>query len=274
MNWTYIIFILIITTTIIFLCIKKNKDEFTMKKITMDIWKDNINMLTTYTSRARICVVCYDNRKNDDITKLKSINTTYCKKNGYDFKFYDKYNDENEYPQYWLKVKIMCDVLKSNKYDYVMWIDSDACFYNHNIRIENIFKCFGKNNIFVMSHDRETDGLSPFNAGVWIVNNNHHGLDFMNDWLNKYNSKEWTVHDKVKWVCKECADGVCKECPWGGKSYEQGSCLDLLSSDKYISNILYVDSSILQEISPSEYTFVLHFYGPEKSKIKDFIYAQ
>lgn len=80
MNWTYIIFILIITTTIIFLCIKKNKDEFTMKKITMDIWKDNINMLTTHTSRARICVVCYDNRKNDDITKLKSINTTYCKK--------------------------------------------------------------------------------------------------------------------------------------------------------------------------------------------------
>ena len=243
-------------------------------KVYVDKWVDKLNdksLSTQFYDKKRVCVVCYDDRKTIDyIDKLKIINKSYCDKHEYSFIFYDSYqNLETKYPPYWLKIKIVLDILKNNQYDYVMWIDSDACFYNLTVKIENIFATFGEDMVFVMSSDR-TDGLvgsrGIFNAGVWIVNNNSLGLEFMEEWLDKYNEKEWFMV-KDKWVCKQCFYDVCKQCIWAGKSYEQGSCDTLLTNKKYENKVIFLDPTILQGIIPHLYTFVLHFYGNYKSHI-------
>lgn len=221
----------------------------------------------------KVCIISADNRISEDITLLKNINQKYCDINGYDFKFYDndditKVNDNGcslyqSYPPYWWKVKMVYDMMINSDYDYLMWIDSDACFHNHTISVESLFQ---KNKIFIMSKDNPKY-TSQFNAGIWMVKNNKIGKRFMKSWLNKYEPSRW-YRKNNSWVCKYHF----LPCAWSGFYYEQGAGYHLMNSSEYSPYILQLSNKILQGYQkPTKNSYTIHFAGDDKKYIKSYV---
>nr|QBK91384.1 MAG: galactosyl transferase GMA12/MNN10 family protein [Pithovirus LCPAC302] len=217
-------------------------------------------------------MVSGDNRESDDIALLKQINQEYCNRNGYDFKFYDQSNMSrgmDQYCPYWRKVKYVHDFMCNNKlYEYLMWIDSDACFHDHDFRIENFFSA--KDIIFVMSRDN-SKYTGEFNAGVWAIKNNKKGRRFIKKWLSLYNPNKWykrrKFNDQLEWVCKD----FIFPCIWAGKYYEQGAGYNLMHTSEFSPYIMQLPWNALQHDNiPSKYSYTMHFAGDAKMNIKTY----
>jgi hypothetical protein len=214
-----------------------------------------LQLVNTNKPYKKCCVISGDNRTTKEILLLKNINKAYCKKNNYSFKFYK--NTTDLYPPYWWKVYIVYKIMLENNYKYIMWIDSDACFHNHNIKIENLFD---DQVIFIMAPDCY-NVPSPFNAGIWIVKNNKKGKKLISDWLNMYDKTKWYIKDN-KWICMDST--------WAGYYYEQGAFCKLMKNNSYKKNILKLPWEALQQhnVKPDNYAWTLHFAGnPSKQKI-------
>lgn len=61
------------------------------------------------------------------------INRSYCEKQGYTYIQYNDILDQSR-PASWSKIPIVKRHL--NEFDWIMWIDADAIFFNHDTRIE------------------------------------------------------------------------------------------------------------------------------------------
>ena len=81
----------------------------------------------------------------------ENINRKYCEKNNYDFKVVKNIDVEGRALQ-WCKVKVVSENMKD--YNYVIWIDSDAIFHNHNIQLESFINKSNKD-ILVCDDIRE-----------------------------------------------------------------------------------------------------------------------
>jgi hypothetical protein len=221
--------------------------------------------ITIHSNRSRCCVVCYDDRKDEKFEIMRTRTQRYCNTLDYDFKYYEKY-DANV-PPYWIKIKIIYDIMMTNEYDYVMWIDSDACVHNY-IAIPDIFKLGDENTFIVMAPDLPNSGLGSgreFNAGVWILKNNDIGKEFIADWLDLFETKlykYWKRNGK-KWTCHRY--GI--PCLWAGVSYEQGSGVHLMTDSKYQQGVLQLPYQAMQDIISNIYAFTLHFMGDKKEQI-------
>jgi len=253
---------------------EKYFDENGTKKynvLTLDQW----NRLKNFQNKKKLsnlkcCVVSGDDRINDEILLLKNINKKYCLKNNYDFIFFDKkmikdLDFENKYSPYWWKVALILKIMMESDYDYIMWLDSDACFNDHNFKLENLCSV-DKNIIFYMCSDN-IEWHSPFNAGVWIIKNDSRGKEFMLEWLNMYNSSKWTKN-KGKWSCKN----LFFSCRWAGDEYEQGACCKLINKEKYAPYVLNLPWQAFQHMhEPSKYSYVMHFADINKKHIKNYV---
>ena len=219
----------------------------------------------------KIAVVSYDNRSNQEIELLKNVNQTYCDKQGYDFYFFHQYPQEDIYPPYWLKVKMIQNFLKApHHYDYVMWMDSDACFHNHELRIEQLLSPNDSKNMFIKSSEL---GPFHFNAGIWMVQNSNLGHAFMQDWLDLYQKENWMMQKDGKWGCKAPLITIPHiytlkvKCPWSEFQYEQGSGNYLLNTEKYKDHYVHIDSEVMQKRTPYPRSFTIHFYLDAKKNI-------
>ena len=68
--------------------------------------------------------------------RTEQINRKYCEKHGYDFKvLHNIHPNTRDLHPAWSKLPHMCDILSD--YDYVVWIDGDAFFCNHDQKIED-----------------------------------------------------------------------------------------------------------------------------------------
>ena len=230
--------------------------------VSQHLWNKKIKNLTgpsSVVNKKRIALICYDNRQSDPkVLAFKDINEQYCQKQGYTFLFYNSYSpDDQQYPPYWLKVKILYDLIMTDQYDYLMWIDSDACIHNPEIKIENLFN-FDPEAVFVAS----PDPLTIFNAGVWVVKNNTLGRELMSDWIKMYDPSKWTKTASGKWSCQ----GM-----WGGIDYEQGSGRRLLLTPKYSPWVLFLPFKTLQYYRGNANSFTLHFMGELKERINHYL---
>lgn len=229
-----------------------------------DFIADSRSNTRTSSNKARCCVVCYEDRTKDEFKKTRRINQDYCDKMGYDFRYYTTYNAE--YPPYWMKVKIIHDILMSGKYQYVMWIDSDACIVTP-IPIERIFTLGDDNTFMVMTPDPPPHSCE-FNAGVWIVKNSTKGRNFMADWLNIYDRelhKYWSKSDD-KWICRQYKIIPCR---WGRGAYEQTTAVNAMIQPEYAPGILQLPHYAMQGHILNERAFSLHFMGNLTLKIMD-----
>jgi len=100
-----------------------------------------------------------------------AINRQYCKKHSYDFISYDRHLDPSRHPA-WSKIKAIHNHI--DDYDWIMWIDADAIFLNHNKRIEPLLDD-GYNIIISKTFDL-------INSGVFLIKgNNEWSKSFLDD---------------------------------------------------------------------------------------------
>ena len=108
----------------------------------------------------------------------EAVNRQYASSNGYIF-----FSDVKKYEQIidiinprshctWYKIHMInqllndFEMIKSKNLQYIMWIDADAIFINHDIKIENLIQKYGFLDLFI-SEDVNQGCL--INAGVLLI---------------------------------------------------------------------------------------------------------
>ena len=193
----------------------------------------------------KIAIVTFENRKGDEYIESHNKNIkSYCEKWNYDYLFYDICIHN----VYWCKMHYVLDALKSGKYDYVVWMDSDTIIKNLNISMDLIVNKYSSD-IFV-----SIDGGTAFCAGVFIIKNSLIGISYIEDCINSQ-QKDCIIKSENK------LKGF-----WAGMCYEQGV-MNTLIFDKYFKYTTCLPSHIIYNGYISETnelcdvdTFILHLY--------------
>lgn len=194
----------------------------------------------------KVAIITFENRNKEEYIEIHNKNILeYCKKWGYDYLFYDKC----EYNVYWCKMYYVLNALKSGKYDYVLWMDSDTIIKNKNISIDLIVNKYSSD-IFVSCDN----GLAAFCAGVFIIKNSNIGITYIEDCI-KSQQKNCIIKNTNK------LRGI-----WAGLCYEQGI-MNMLIFDKYYNYTTCLPSHIIHNGRLTENnnicdidTFILHLY--------------
>lgn len=148
------------------------------------------NLISKPTSK--ICVVMwYDNNISDYADICYELNKKYCQKYGYDIIKDNTVRLINRKPHY-ERIPLIIKIL--HRYDYVIWVDSDAHFYIDSTPIKSfIDKYKDKDFIFSADQDRSVSesilnvSKDKINTGVFIVKNTPYSLKILNTWAyNKY----------------------------------------------------------------------------------------
>lgn len=135
--------------------------------------------------RICICMSYTDNIKSySSITE--EINKKYALKNGYDFKvFSHKMSDRA--PQ-WCKISVINELLSLNKYEYLFWIDSDAFFNKHDIKLENIINNDKDKEIIICDDNKNSGRKNTINTGTMFVK--------CSEWSKEFFKSIWNYKGK------------------------------------------------------------------------------
>jgi hypothetical protein len=207
--------------------------------------KNNNANITDYEN-IKVLIFSFDNRKNLSYLNLHNerFNLYSSKWKNISYQFIDKC-DKNIY---WCKIFIMLEKLKSNKYDYVMWTDSDVFIVNINKSIQEVFASYNSD-IFI-SHDNDYLYSTKFlNAGLFAIKNSTIGIKFLEDCLNEFaNSKCINLNGKLSGF-------------YALKCYEQGIMNDLIHS-KYKKYTTILTPTIFNTTNQCDKnSFFLHNYS-------------
>lgn len=259
-----ILLILIIILTLINLKDLRDYDIYynDLKYFVKSYWKKNYllnnNMLyKPLNKNNKIAIITFDNRKNTKYIELHNKNITeYCKKWNYEYIFYDKC----VHNVYWCKLYFVLDALKTQKYDYVMWMDSDTIIKNPNISLDSIINKYSSD-IYV----NLDNGSAVYCSGVFIIKNSPMGISYLEDCIKSNNKKCTTKNNKLKGF-------------WAGLCYEQGIMNELIFQKYYKYTTCLPEYLVLNDYINetndicNEDTFILHIYGsPDKLREKCFL---
>lgn len=191
-----------------------------------------------------LCLVQYDDR-----AKLPDHNRLLCEESP-NCTYHVPPNDPSM-PPYWLKVKSCVDLLKDDRCDVIMWVDSDA--YLQTSDMAAFFRLFnpsdssrGRRASFALSRDQppwvEADAV---NTGVFLFKNDLEGRVIVRSWLNRYEPSKWETVDG-EWRCRYWCGMLCdfpslpkwKTCTWAGVQYEQGAMRDIHKSGLFNIRLL------------------------------------
>jgi hypothetical protein len=197
----------------------------------------------------KILFITFDNRESDYLTLHNKNLQNYVDKYNYDYNFLTSC----EYNVYWCKIQFVLDALNTNKYDYVMWLDSDTIIRDDTIDIGNILNKY-TSDIFVASDNIKKYDL--INAGMFIIKNTNIGKDFLKDCIQNVNKKCFNDDGTLKGI-------------WAASCYEQGQ-MNLLIADKYQKNTTVLTNDILLNYGLClDGSFIIHLYASSDSKRKE-----
>lgn len=228
--------------------------------------------MKTRRNKKTWAIVQYDNRPLPDMyQKLIQVNKDYCKLYGY--KHFLK-THEIDLPPWWIKVKLCKDILETNKYCGVMWMDTDAAIYDPSISLDN----FTKGADFFISKDPPIWD-KPVNAGIWIVKNTSMGKHIMRDWLSHYHEEKWIKNNKIipsseidakKWKNPYAFSWYIDttlskyERKWAGINFEQGALYErTIKNPVFTPHVNILPNIILCYWLPTKKqgSFVGHFFS-------------
>jgi hypothetical protein len=104
-----------------------------------------------------------------------NINKLYCEKYNLEIILSNKPRYNNRHPA-WERLPLLLENITN--FDYLIWIDSDAFFYNDANNIIDIINS-NKNVNFIFSNDI---GDNNINSGIFIVKNSQYSIDFLTKW--------------------------------------------------------------------------------------------
>lgn len=198
-----------------------------------------------------IAIVTLETRKLDYLDTHNDNIQNYCNLHNYKYLFYDNYNNTLELPIYWKKIQLVLELLNSNVYNYVMWLDSDTMICDPDIKIENIIN-LDKKSIYIGKDLISKFDNNTYNAGVFIIKNDLIGKKFLIDCINTYlNRYECLDKSSLRYKLGE----------WAGRCYEQGIMNELLKSE-YINEFYFVEEYLfMNNSSPITTCFILHLFS-------------
>ena len=149
--------------------------------------------------KLRIAVAMwYDENIKDFADIAKQINQKYCDLHGYDLIYSDHRFFTDRHPS-WESIPMILDILTNNKYnnkyDYIMWIDADACFnFKSTNSLENIINN-NKDKDIIYSGDRI---LFLINTGVGIFKTCPYCIDLCKEIISN-KSRECIYYNDPLW---------------------------------------------------------------------------
>lgn len=180
-------------------------------------------------------IMFYDDEIKDYGELNYKINQKYCEKYNLDLIFSNekKYNNRHSA---WERLPLILDNISN--YDYLIWIDADAFFYND---ANNIVDVINKNidTNFIFSKDI---GNKNINTGFFIVKNTPYSIDFLNKWA--YDEELYKNNPFEIW-------------------WDQGVLVVM-----YFNNILNIQQNSIQY----EYGELQHFHEDDKIQDKTYIF--
>ena len=216
-------------------------------------------------------LVQYDNRPiPDHYKKLIEVNKEYCQKYGYE---HILKTDPIDLPPWWIKVQICRDLLNSDKYNGVMWLDTDVGIFDCSRSLDEFTK--DPKMHFFISKDPFPEEMSIINAGSWIVKNTPLGKEIMNEWFKTYDKTKWIRGDEPnpplpnKLVIDPKLSFFDKA--WAGINFEQGSLYyNFVRNPKYKDAINVLPNKVLSHWEPSKNdgSFTGHFFRYVKNHSK------
>ena len=130
------------------------------------------------------------------------INKNYIRKNSYDFHLITKPYDPSV-THAWQKIPAILLLFQENKYEYVMYIDTDAIFYDQSIKIEDIMNKYD-GDIIVCSDEANSAGKYKVNGGALIVKNTPAAVELLKSWwelrheYKEFAFEQWALSDIVE----------------------------------------------------------------------------
>lgn len=136
--------------------------------------------------------ICICMSQTDNIKEYSSltekINKKYAKLHNYDFKMLNHIMTDRS-PQ-WCKVKVVNECLEYN-YDYLFWIDADAFFNKHTIKLEEIINQDLDKNIIICDDIANSGRNNTLNSGTFFVK--------CNDWSKQFFKTLWEYDGNYKY---------------------------------------------------------------------------
>lgn len=210
--------------------------------------KDNNKLNILKNKKNSFLFISFDNRK--DIMYLDKHNENideYVNKYGYEYKF----TDTCHHNVYWCKIRLVLEELETNKYDYVVWLDTDTAIQNINVDINDIVNKYDSDILVGDDNHRLQDLI---NAGVFIIKNSDNGKQFLKDCIGN-----------VKDICFN-KDGSLNGY-WAASCYEQGQ-MNILIKNKYSKNTTVLPTNLIFNYDKcSNNTFIMHFYRSGKKNM-------
>jgi len=191
---------------------------------------------TEYVYR-NIALVTAEDRDEDYIKYHDQSLQKYSDKYHYDYLRYNNC-DTSEASTYWCKIYKVLTALKTGKYDYVLWADSDTIIINDK-DLNDIISDFGEPDIIISEnflgwtkgniYFLQNISLDLCNAGLFIIKNSEVGINFINDCIAELDKRPWCIKDGKE------------QGPWAGICYEEGI-MNKLIKQKY-SKFTYLDKN-------------------------------
>lgn len=167
------------------------------------------------------------------------INKRYCQKHGVDYFCYDKSLDKTKTP-HWSKLLALKNHVMD--YDWLLWVDADAAFANHDTAIDSAIT--DNSAMILMSKGR----LYGWNSGVFFL----HGGQESDAWLDFV----YGLHGVIS-----------------GPFYEQDAIVHSFSLPQYKDRVVEVPKNDINTWTKEyrEDTFIVHAHGiDDKTRIRFF----
>ena len=198
----------------------------------------------------RIAILTAEDRNMPYIRYHDKNFQEYCDLHGYSYIRLDNCSPD-EASIYWCKIYKTKELLETNKYDYVMWADSDTIIPDKSVSLDLLLSDLGEPDILI---GKDNNSGNVINAGLYIIKNSEIGVSFINDCLSY-------IENKINCILDGKEQGI-----WAGICYEQGV-MNLLVREKYdvftfvdTENILFLNQLNKDETVMSNPVF-LHLAG-------------
>lgn len=113
------------------------------------------------------------------------VNTRYCRRHGLPYCVQGKGMERDRHPV-WFKVKAALDHLPN--FDYLLFLDADAMFIDHERHVEILLAHLGPDNVLLIGSDRACADWgfddSEANTGVFLLKNVPLAQRLLADWWN------------------------------------------------------------------------------------------
>lgn len=199
--------------------------------------------------RVPLAILTFETRKGGYIQIHDENIKSYCQRHGYSYirKSVCDFPEAHPHNVYWCKFLLLRQLILSNRYDYVMWLDSDSVILQPELDFAKYLNHF--NSSVFAGYDVHPELL---NAGVLIIKSDDKGKEITKAITDPYLTKPFQNR------CVDPTGNLKGE--WAGTCYEQGIMNIILSRYKDATTILpplIIQNSMVCKRN----VFLLHYCG-------------